>query len=176
MFNFRPLSIKLNHTLAPVPVGAPRLRASTTMMRFLVPLVLSAFALASPKCNSKVKESIEEPREWIKMGAAPADHMIALRIALPQSNFDALEQHLYEVSDPSHSRYGEHLSKEEVEELVAPHEDSVNAVTEWLEEHGIAGDEVSRSAAGDWVRVRVPVDLAEKMLDTVCDFLHALIR
>lgn len=147
------------------------------MMFLVVPLLLSAFALASPKSSNKVKESIEPPREWINIGAAPADHTIVLRIALPQSNFDVLEQHLYEVSDPSHSRYGEHLSKEEVEELVAPQEDSVNAVNEWLEEHGISADEVSRSAAGDWVRVRVPVDLAEKMLDTVrVDFLHDFIQ
>lgn len=147
------------------------------MMLFVVPLLLSTFALASPKSVNKIKESIEPPREWINMGAAPAEHMIALQIALPQSNFDILEQHLYEVSDPSHARYGEHLSKQEVEELVAPHEDSVNAVTEWLEQHGIGAGEVSRSAAGDWVRARVPVDLAEKMLDTVrLLFLYTLRR
>lgn len=93
--------------------------------------------------------------------------MISLRIALPQSNFDALEQHLYEVSDPFHSRYGDHLSKEEVEALVAPHQDSVAAVKEWLAEHGIGEDGVSRSAAGDWVTVRVPVAKAETMLETV---------
>ena len=31
-------------------------------------------------------------------------------------------------SDPFHDRYGEHLTKEEVEALVAPHDESVHLV------------------------------------------------
>jgi len=46
-------------------------------------------------------------------------------------------KHLYEVSDPDHERYGAHLSKEEVEALVAPHQESVDLVDEWLQSHGI---------------------------------------
>jgi tripeptidyl-peptidase-1 len=37
------------------------------------------------------------------------------------SSFNELERELYEVSDPSHARYGQHLSPEEVNSLVAPH-------------------------------------------------------
>lgn len=64
-------------------------------------------------------------------------------------------------------RYGAHLSKDEVEALVAPHEDSVNAVDEWLTEYGFATHDVSRSPAGDWVNIRLPVSLANEMLKTV---------
>lgn len=51
-----------------------------------------------------------------------------------------------------HERYGDHLSKEEVEQLVAPHPQSVQRVDEWLASHGI---DVSafRSPAQDWVTV-----------------------
>jgi len=59
------------------------------------------------------------------------------------------------------------LSKEEVESLVAPHPDSLNAVTEWLEGHGIKASDCKHSPAKDWITVAVPVSLAEKMLDTV---------
>ena len=45
----------------------------------------------------KVKESILPPRGWTKQARAPPDHVIQLRIALPQGNFEALEQHLFEV-------------------------------------------------------------------------------
>lgn len=72
-----------------------------------------------------------------------------------------------QVSDPDHERYGLHLSKEEVEGLVAPHPDSIKMVDEWLESHGIVGDALSRTPAQDWVIITVPVSLAEKMLDTV---------
>jgi tripeptidyl-peptidase-1 len=102
------------------------------------------------------------------MGRAPSAHVIQLRIALPQSRFSELEQHLAEISDPSHGRYGEHLSKEEVEELVAPHTSSVDAVHGWLASHDIHGDACQQSSAGDWVTVHVPVAQAEKMLGTVC--------
>ncbi|KAG5640060.1 hypothetical protein DXG03_001392, partial [Asterophora parasitica] len=114
----------------------------------------------------KVKETVPAPHSWVKLAPAPLNHEINLRIGLPQSNFPLLEQHLYEVSDPYHERYGQHLSKEEVEALVAPHKDSVDAIDAWLGEHGLAGADVSRSPAGDWVTVKIPVGLAETMLNT----------
>jgi tripeptidyl-peptidase-1 len=89
-----------------------------------------------------------------------------LKIGLPQPNFDVLEKHLYEVSDPSHSRYGQYLSKAEVEALVAPHPESLDLVNDWLASHGIGEEDMIRSPAQDWVTVTVPVRLAEKMLDT----------
>lgn len=71
------------------------------------------------------------------------------------------------LSDPFHERYGAHLSQAEVNELIAPHPESVSQVEDWLAAHGISADSLSRSGAGDWVKVRVPVSVAEEMLDTV---------
>ena len=71
------------------------------------------------------------------------------------------------LSDPFHERYGDHLTKEEVEELIAPHDESVHLVNEWLASHGLYEDSLSRSPAKDWVLVKVPVSLAEEMLRTV---------
>jgi tripeptidyl-peptidase I len=76
------------------------------------------------------------------------------------------ESHLYEVSDPDHPRYG-HLSKDEVEVLVAPHSESIGLVNEWLGSHGFNEDAIVRSPAKDWVTINVPVRVAEQMLDTV---------
>ncbi|KAJ7639286.1 tripeptidyl peptidase A [Roridomyces roridus] len=133
----------------------------------LLPLVVYVLARPSPDCEHKVKEQLgAPPRGWTIHGPAPADHSIQLRIALPQPNFGVLEEHLYAVSDPVHERYGQHLSKEEVEELVAPHPESVDAVTEWLASHGIQEESIGRSPAGDWFNIRVPVSVAEEMLNT----------
>jgi tripeptidyl-peptidase I len=115
----------------------------------------------------KVKECIDHPRGWVKQESAPADLVLELRIALPQPNFHVLESHLYEVSDPDHPRYGAHLSKEEVEALVAPHIESIDLVDGWLTSHGFREGDLVRSPAKDWVTIRVPVQVAEKMLDTV---------
>ncbi|KAF9006659.1 tripeptidyl peptidase A [Cyathus striatus] len=137
----------------------------SSFITFAVFVVTVASAPAKD-CVYKVKESIAPPRGWSQHSEPAPDHNIVLRIGLPQPNFHVLEQHLYEVSDPDHERYGQHLSKEQVEELVAPHPDSVTAVHEWLASHGIKEDHVTHSAAKDWVTVKVPVSLVEKMLDT----------
>ncbi|KZV63258.1 tripeptidyl peptidase A [Peniophora sp. CONT] len=137
------------------------LRSPTSLL--LAVSALAAHAAATPY---RLKERVPEPRNWIKREPAPAEHVVSLKFGLHQAGFDELERHLYEVSDPSHARYGQHLTKGEVETLVAPHADSLATVTGWLKEHGLEGDDLRLSAAQDWVTVRVPVALAEAMLDT----------
>ncbi|KAG6891682.1 hypothetical protein C0992_010085 [Termitomyces sp. T32_za158] len=127
---------------------------------------LSSWALPSKPCPHKVKETITPPRGWTATGIPSPDHKIILRIGLPQPNFHILEKHLYEVSDPDHERYGDHLSKEETEALVAPHQSSIDAVNEWLEYYGLKETDLVRSPAKDWVTVTIPIGMAEEMLDT----------
>ena len=63
-----------------------------------------------------------------------------------------------------------HLTKEEAQTFVAPHPDSVEAGNSWLDFHGIDPlNSVHRSGSGDWVTLRIPVDLAEKMLNAKCN-------
>ena len=82
-----------------------------------------------------------------------------------------VEAHHVCLSDPLHDRYGQHLSKEEVESLIAPEPESIHLVNEWLAAHGLYEDSLSRSPANDWVFIKVPVSLAEEMLKTVCAFI-----
>ncbi|EPS98883.1 hypothetical protein FOMPIDRAFT_1125451 [Fomitopsis schrenkii] len=132
-----------------------------------LPVLWGLLGAAAPADHTyKVKETVLPPHGWIATDAAPSGHTIAFRIGLPQSNFAELEAHLYAVSDPTSERYGQHLSQEEVEALVAPQPESVQLVEEWLASHDLAGDALSRSSAGDWITVKVPVALAETMLDT----------
>ncbi|KAL9713097.1 hypothetical protein Ac2012v2_004338 [Leucoagaricus gongylophorus] len=112
----------------------------------------------------KLKESVSSPRGWIKHSSPDPDHAINLRIGLPQPKFALLEQNLYQVSDPFHERYGQHLSKEEVEALVAPHQESIETVKDWLASYGI--EHIEYSPAKDWVKIRVTVKEAEEMLNT----------
>ncbi|TBU30571.1 subtilisin-like protein [Dichomitus squalens] len=89
-----------------------------------------------------------------------------MRIGLKQDRFDDLVAALYEVSDPAHERYGQHLSKEEVAALIAPHPDSVDLVESWLHAYGLSAANSERSPSGDWITIRVSVAQAEKMLGT----------
>jgi tripeptidyl-peptidase-1 len=135
----------------------------------LLPFAVSlASTITFKGCHQKVKESIHGPPSgWYKHAPAPKHHILELKIALPQPKFPELEQHLWEVSDPSHTRYGAYLSKQETEALMAPHSETLDLVSEWLALHGMTEEDVIRSSARDWVTIRVPVGLAEEMLDTV---------
>lgn len=153
-----------------------------------VTLALAILAQAVPHKDfvPKLKESILAPRGWTKQGRARPDDTIDLRIALPQPNFPLLEQNLYEVrfvpswqscahelalteyhSDPYHERYGQHLTQAEVYELVAPHDESIELVDDWLASYGISDKDFERSPAQDWVKLKIPIGLAEEMLNTV---------
>ncbi|KAI0966227.1 tripeptidyl-peptidase 1 precursor [Xylaria arbuscula] len=134
---------------------------------FSAALVAAAqVVLATPVARSdySVKDSHFVPRGWAKVERAPADHLLDLQIGLKQSNFAELEKQLYQVSDPAHSKYGQHLSAEDVEKLVKPTKQTSDLVHEWLGDNGIVPE--SYSAAKDWVTVRLPVSQIEELLNT----------
>ena len=67
---------------------------------------------------------------------------------------------------PGTPRYGAHLSKEEVDELITPSSTTVESLEAWLVYHDIDPiSSLSRTDAGDWVTVTIPVAKVEDMLD-----------
>ncbi|RYP09762.1 hypothetical protein DL764_001097 [Monosporascus ibericus] len=140
--------------------------AGLTAAALLALLVTQAVSATPVRVRTpyEVKESHFVPRGWKKLDRAPENHVIDLQIGVKQGNFAALEKQLYEVSDPSHERYGQHLSAEDVRELVKPSDESLSLVHEWLDAHGIAPS--AYSSAKDWIKVSLPVDAVERLLDT----------
>ncbi|KAI1612401.1 peptidase S8/S53 domain-containing protein [Exophiala viscosa] len=145
------------------------LRSSAIVATALSLLACFQSSIAGPvvrRSDLAVKDYHPAPRAWANLGRAPEDHLIHLTIGLTQSRFAELERHLYEVSDPSHSRYGQHLSAEEVHELVKPSKDASAAVHAWLEDYGVELDQLKYSPAKDFVSVTLPVEAVEDLLDT----------
>ncbi|KAJ6515437.1 tripeptidyl peptidase A [Mycena sanguinolenta] len=143
------------------------------MKLFLLPLYLFATisfavaaAIASQNLTLQVKESVAAPHGWTRLGRAPSDGIIRLRIALFQQDFAGLEKLLYEISDPDHPRYGAHLSREDIANFVAPQPTSLTLVDGWLTSHGIDERDLVRSPAKDWISVTLPISLAERILST----------
>lgn len=135
----------------------------------LLPVIGGVTAVpTTPARSSSLRYALKErhaiPNGWTVMAPAAKSHMINLQIGLKQSNQDIIEQHVYEVSDPSHHRYGEHLSASEVSDLIAPSRETVDLVHAWLQEHNIT--EVTRSPSNDWVAVMLPVEKVEQLLET----------
>jgi tripeptidyl-peptidase-1 len=135
-------------------------------------LALAQLCLASPLSKRwgdfAVKHSwVEVPAGWEYHSPAPPDHVIDMHFGLKQDNFDELLKHLYEVSDPTHSRYGQHLGKEEVDALIAPHPDTKKTVDDWLIANGLNPESaIHRSSSGDWIALKVTVKQAEELLGT----------
>ncbi|EOA81754.1 hypothetical protein ACJQWK_10825 [Exserohilum turcicum] len=142
-------------------------------MHMLASVLLTALAareaLASPvhaRSPYLVKETHYVPRQWTRLGRAHGAKTIQLQIGLKQGRFDELDRHLYQVSDPDHARYGQHLTADEVDRLVAPSSETYDLVHEWLRENGVSTENLGYSSAKDWVIVHLPIDMVETLLDT----------
>ena len=62
-------------------------------------------------------------------------------------------------------RYGAHLSKEQVAELVAPHPDSLELLGSWFEHHEVPTSAVSITHGGGWLTIKnVPLTKANALL------------
>jgi tripeptidyl-peptidase-1 len=68
------------------------------------------------------------------------------------------------VSDPAHSRYGQHLSHDEVNALVKPKDEALDLVHEWLLSNGV--NEFDYSPSKDWINIKISVEDVEKLLAT----------
>ena len=102
-----------------------------------------------------------DPASWQRSDSpVSSDTMHEVVLALPQRNLDVLERTLLEVSDPTHARYGQYLSFEEVGKLVAPLPTDQQAVRGWLEGHDfVMGHHCHATAHGEYVRCSAPVSM-----------------
>ncbi|PIL23443.1 hypothetical protein GSI_14754 [Ganoderma sinense ZZ0214-1] len=130
-------------------------------------LVLSSLfslALAAPSLQQRrhVVRSVSVPHGFSYVQKANQEHTLTLRIALVQNNATGLEKALYDVSNPASENYGRHLTKAEVEALVAPAAESVEKVQAWLSKNNITTETISPS--GDMLKIQVPVSQANALL------------
>lgn len=69
-------------------------------------------------------------------------------------------------SDPNSPRYGQYFSVEEVHDLFAPSQETVDQVRTWLESEGISADRISQSSNKQWLQLDLSVVEAETLLRT----------
>ena len=160
------------------------LNSVTILLGTLLRCAAGATTPIQSRSSYAVKETHNVPLTWTRVGSAPKHHRLELHIGLRQSRFDELERHLYEgmrtsttaisrpcsppslVSDPDHHRYGQHLTADEVEELIQPSSDTLDSAHEWLSQHDITSDQLDYSPAQDWITVTLSVGQVEDLLKT----------
>lgn len=79
-----------------------------------------------------------------------------------------------DISTPSHPRYGQHLKRHELKELIKPRAESTDTVLSWLSKSGVPAEDVVDD--GEWINFVAPVSTAEKMLDTTFKTYQSLVR
>ncbi|KAJ6550464.1 family S53 protease [Mycena vulgaris] len=132
---------------------------------FIAALVTLAIATPTDRSALLVHEHRAQPaRGFVSTGPAHPDVELTLRIALNPNNIAGLESELYAVSDPSSSRYGQHLTPEDVAEYVKPTSDALSAITSWLQTNKISATTIS--PAGDVLQFKIPVSLANSLFNT----------
>ncbi|KAH9160219.1 subtilisin-like protein [Lactarius sanguifluus] len=94
------------------------------------------------------------PKNWVSLGQPPFGTTIDLYIALKPQRENALVDALYEVSEPGHPRYGAHLTKEQVADLVAPRPETLELLNSWFEHHGISSSSVSVAHGGNTLKLK----------------------
>ena len=101
--------------------------------------------------------------DLIKSGRKSPDHVHEVMFAVQQKNLEELTLLLHDVSDPDSEFYGQHRSREEVEDL-SSNLDSRDAVLAYLD--NVGATVVSESLYGEYITARGPISLWEELFDT----------
>mmetsp|Transcript_18496 Transcript_18496/g.50951 ORF Transcript_18496/g.50951 Transcript_18496/m.50951 type:complete len:573 (-) Transcript_18496:115-1833(-) len=88
---------------------------------------------------------------WVLHGPAQGDELIELTFAVKQQRLDELERTLLDVSDPDSPRYGQYLSRCEVDALTAPRTEDVELIMRWLQEAGVERSAIRTTGNSDFI-------------------------
>ena len=121
---------------------------------------LGVFARPATQNNVAHESVAELPHGWRSVGEADGSLPLVLSVALKQPRMSELEAHVQDLSEPSHPKYGAHLSQNDISEFQHPDREGLIAVRSWLSENG-----VPFSIEGSWLRINTTVDTANHLID-----------
>ena len=118
-------------------------------------LILAAFVIVLVTVHSaassltKIQNPTTVPENWVEtLRPVDLDSLkVPLFVALKRTDFSVVAKAFHETSEPSHPRYGKHLSHAEVEAAVRPPEANIQRVLEWIRDTGAT--DVSLHRHGD---------------------------
>lgn len=121
-------------------------------------------------CHEMVEQLHDVPDGWSKgMRPQPSTSM-QFRLELRGAGAIDLEGLVIDLSTPGHPRYGRHIKREEVEDLLRPASAVSDHVLAWLDSKGVSNDTIKIN--GNWMSFRATISQAEKMLDTEFSYYH----
>ncbi|KII88055.1 hypothetical protein PLICRDRAFT_176799 [Plicaturopsis crispa FD-325 SS-3] len=129
----------------------------------LVSLAASASAIRPPRFApfDEHENRLYASNGVVNARVAPANTSFYLRIALKSSNADGLHAALMDVSTPGGAKYGQRLTKEQVQEFLKPAQGAAEAVQSFLTSNGINSSVIA--PAGDWLGFNASVQQANSL-------------
>lgn len=141
----------------------------STYKLLIVVICLVHQALAIGEIH-QVMESLNGVPEGWKRGDRPSPNTpISFRLALNQSTV-AFHQAVIDISTPAHPKYGQHMTRDEMRELLRPEPDTINDVVTWLISENVAPNVII--VEGSWVKFQIPLEQAERMLKAQYLYYH----
>ncbi|KIJ32810.1 hypothetical protein M422DRAFT_265293 [Sphaerobolus stellatus SS14] len=140
-------------------------------MRFISAVVVAlsfGLSLASPSLETRrvVHEKRNfDPPGWSRARKLADDVVLPMRFGLKQSNVDRLEELLMDVSHPESPNYGNHWDPNQIADMFAPSQESIEAVRAWLHSAGFAPERIKLSNGRGWLDVKATTAEVEKLLD-----------
>ncbi|CZT13069.1 related to Tripeptidyl-peptidase sed3 [Rhynchosporium agropyri] len=134
-------------------------------MKFSIVTLFIGTAAASLG-SSRIFEQLDSaPEPWLLKDDTRAnqDMSFKLRIHLKNRNLDELKKRIIKSSTPDDPSYGGHLSREEVNSMIAPSGDAFVRVRDWLESYNLSSQATFEN---DWVLVDSTIGEIETLLDT----------
>ncbi|WEW57323.1 Tripeptidyl-peptidase sed2 [Emydomyces testavorans] len=145
--------------------------ASFMMRLYLLFLFLTAATAATRRQqllrggNWALLERVVLPAGWTQGPSADPNAIIYVKINLRDVfNVEQLHQRTVEIGTPGHPRYGLHLKREEINDLMKPNETVTRDVRKWLIDGGVKRENIKFRA--DWVDVALPIKVASQLLNT----------
>lgn len=132
-------------------------------------LLVSSTLLTSVMClptGHVLHEKRQQARSLYPRQRVDSSAVIPIRIALKQSNLESGYERLLEVSHPSSSAYGQHLSAEEVHSIFAPATETAETVKNWLLSSGVEASRILPYSNKGWLSIDMPAEEAERLFHT----------
>ena len=131
------ISVVSFSSLASVVDDASTVIVTMRIQEIAVFCVFAVCTFAAPAPPHVLHEKRGQSKSWTKRNRVYGGVKLPMRIGLTQSNLDRGHDLLMEVSHPGSPSYGKHYTVQEVTELFAPAQDTVDTVRSWLESAGI---------------------------------------
>jgi tripeptidyl-peptidase-1 len=120
--------------------------------------------------HQRVEQLENVPDGWTRGSRPQPAKLMKFRLAITQNNAADFEQKVIELSTPGHPNYGQHMKRDEVNELLRPSPAVSNKIIAWLRSAKVPANAIKSD--GNWISFMMPISQAEELLKTKFFYFH----